>query len=94
MLVNVEPLTTNELTKLVTLVKSMVADKYKSRTEWGSMSDVNRFLSGMMTKTTVNRPVLARVLRMETVTTIIDTSTVMCTEDVQVVSQDGKKLDR
>jgi len=67
MLVNVEPLTANELTKLVTLVKSMVGDKYKSRDEWGSMSDANRFLSGVMTKTTVNRPVLTRALRTETV---------------------------
>jgi hypothetical protein len=48
MLVNVEPLTANELTKLVTLVESMVGDKYKSRAEWGSMSDANRFLSGVM----------------------------------------------
>jgi hypothetical protein len=53
LLVNVEPLTANELTKLVTLVESMVGDKYKSRDEWGSMSDANRFLSGVMVKTTV-----------------------------------------
>ena len=91
---NVELLTANELTKLVTLVESMVGDKYKSRDEWGNMSDVNRFLSGVMTKTTVNRPVLARTLRMETVTTIIDTFTVMYTETVQAVSQDGEKCER
>ncbi len=89
MLVNVEPLTSNELTKLVTLVKSMVGDKYKSRAEWGSMSDENRFLSGVMTKTTVNGLVLTRTLRIETVPTIIDTFTVMYTEAVQVVAQDG-----
>jgi hypothetical protein len=94
MLVNVEPLTPNELTKLVTLVESMVGDKYKSRVEWGTMSDANRFLSGVMGKTTVNRPVLARAFRMETLTAIIDTFTVMYDEAVQVVSQDGKKLDR
>ena len=94
MLVNVEPLTANELTKLVTLVESMVGDKYKSRAEWGTMSDANRFLSGVMAKTTVNRPVLARALRMETVPAIIDTFTVMYTEAVQAVPQDGKKLDR
>ncbi len=57
-LVNVESLTANEFTNLVTLVESMVADKYKSRAEWSSMSDANRFLSGVITKTTVNRPVL------------------------------------
>jgi DNA-binding phage protein len=58
------------------------------------MSDVNRFLSGVMEKTTVNRPVLARALRMETVPAIIDIFTVMYTEAVQAVPQDGKKLDR
>ena len=58
------------------------------------MSDANRFLSGVMAKTTVNRPVLARALRMETVPAIIDTFTVMYTEAVQAVPQDGKKLDR
>jgi hypothetical protein len=94
LLVNVEPLTANELTKFVTLVESMVGDKYKSRDEWDSMSDVNRFLSGVMTKTTVNRPVLVRALRMETVPAIIDIFTTMYTEAVQTVSQDGKKLDR
>ena len=94
LLVNVEPLTANELTKLVTLVESMVGDKYKSRDEWGSMSDANRFLSGVMAKTTVNRPVLARALRMETVPAIIDIFTIMYTEAVQAVPQDGKKLDR
>ncbi len=93
-LVNVEPLTPNDLTKFVTLVESMVGDKYKSRPEWGTMSDANRFLSGVMGKTTVNRPVLSRALRMETVSVIIDTFTVMYTEAVQAVPQDGKKLDR
>ena len=73
---------------------SVVGDKYKSRVEWDSMSDANRFHSGVMEKTTVNRPVLTRALRMETVSTIIDTFTVMYTEAVQVVSRDGKKLDR
>jgi len=38
MLVNVETLTANELTKLVTLVESMVGDKYKSRDEWEQTS--------------------------------------------------------
>jgi hypothetical protein len=94
MLVNVEPLTPNELTKLVTLVEAMVGDKYKSRDEWGTISDANRFLSGVMAKTTVNRPVLARALRMETVPAIIDIFTDMYTEAVQTVPQDGKKLDR
>jgi hypothetical protein len=94
MLVNVDPLISNELTKIVTLVESMVGDKYKSRDEWDSMSDVHRFLSGVMVKTMVNRPVLARALRMETVSTIIDTFTVMYTEAVQVMPQDGKKLDQ
>ena len=83
MLVSVEPLSANELTKLVTLVESMVGDKYKSRAEWGSMSDANRFLSGVMAKATVNRPVLARALRMESVPAIIETFTVMYTEAVQ-----------
>jgi hypothetical protein len=72
----------------------MVENKYKSRDEWGSMSDANRFLSGVMAKTTVNRPVLARALRMETVPAIIDIFTSMYTEAVQAVPQDGKKLDR
>jgi hypothetical protein len=94
LLVNVEPLTPNELTKLVTLVESMVGDKYNSRGEWGTMSDANRFLSGVMTKTTVNRPVLDRALRMETVPEIIDIFTTMYTDSVQAVPQDGKKLDR
>ena len=94
MLVNVEPLTPNELTKLVTLVESMVGDKYKSRDEWGTIGDANRFLSGVMAKTTVNRPVLARALRMETVPEIIDIFTAMYTDAVQAVPQDGKKLDR
>jgi hypothetical protein len=94
LLVNVEPWTANELTKLVTLVESMLGDKYKSRDEWGSMSDANRFLSGVMLKTTVNRPVLDRTLRMETVPAIIDIFTVIYTEAVQTVPQDGKKLDR
>jgi hypothetical protein len=94
LLVNVEPLTSNELTKLVTLVESMVGDKYKSQDEWGTMSDANRFLSGVMAKTTVNRPVLARALRMETVPEIIDIFTTMYTDVVQAVPQDGKKLDR
>ncbi len=58
-------------------------DKYKSRDEWGSMSDANRFLSGVMEKTTVNRPVLVRALRMETVPVIIDIFTAMYTEAVQ-----------
>ena len=58
------------------------------------MSDANRFLSGVMAKATVNRPVLARALRMETVPAIIDTFTVMYTEDVQAVPQDGKKYER
>ncbi len=58
------------------------------------MSDANRFHSEVMEKTTVNRPVLTRALRMETVSTIIDTFTIMYTEAVQVVSRDGKKLDR
>ncbi len=93
-LVNVESLTPNELTKFVTLVESMVGVKDKSRAEWGTMSDANRFLSGVMAKTTVNRPVLVRALRMETVPVIIDTFTVMYTEAVQAVPQDGKKLDR
>jgi hypothetical protein len=78
----------------VTFVESMVADKYKSRSEWGSKSDANRFLFGVMANTTVNRPVLARAFRMETVHSIIDTFTVMYTEAVQAVPQDGKKLDR
>jgi hypothetical protein len=54
----------NEVSILVnvTLVESKVADKYKSRSEWGSKSDANRFLSGVMANTTVNRPVLERVL--------------------------------
>ena len=89
LLVHVEPLTANELTKLVTLVDSMVGDKYKSRDEWGSMSDASRFLPGVMAKTTVNRPVLARALRMETVPAIIDIFTAMYTEAVQAVPQDG-----
>ena len=94
MLVNVEPLTPNELTKLVTLVESMVGDKYKSRDEWGTIGDANRFLSGVMAKTTVNRPVLARALRMETVPEIIAIFTAMYTDAVQAVPQDAKKLDR
>ncbi len=57
------------------------------------MSDANRFLSGVRAKSTVSRPVLARALRMETVPTIIDTFTVMYTEAVQAVPQDGKKLE-
>jgi hypothetical protein len=93
LLVNVESLTPNELTKLVTLVESMVGDKYKSRDELDTMSDANRFLSGVMTKTTVNRPVLDRALRMETVPEIIDIFTTMYTDAVQAVPQDGKKLD-
>ena len=93
-LVNVDPLTANELTKLVTLVASMVRDKNKSRVEWDSMSDTNRFLSGVMTKVTVNRPVLTRTLRMERVSTIIDTFTVMYTEAVQPVPLDGEKYER
>ena len=72
----------------------MVGDKYKSRAEWGSMSDANRFLSGVMAKVTVNRPVLTRALRMVTVPAIIDTFTVMYTEVVQTVPQDGKKYER
>jgi hypothetical protein len=94
LLVNVESLTPNELTKLVTLVESMVGDKYKSRDEWVTMSDENRFLSGVMTKTTVNRPVLDRTLHMETVPEIFDIFTAMYTDAVQAVPQDGKKLDR
>ena len=72
----------------------MVGDKYKSRVEWDSMSDANMFLSGVMTKTTVNRPVLSRTIRMETASAIIDTFTVMYTETVQAVPQDGKKYER
>ena len=48
-----------------------MGDKYKSRVEWDSMSDANMFLSGVMTKTTVNRPVLSRTIRMETASAII-----------------------
>jgi hypothetical protein len=66
---------------------SMVGDKYVSRDEWGSMSDANRFLSGVMAKTTVNRPVRARALRMETVPAIIDIFTVMSwNQDQQILA--------
>ena len=58
------------------------------------MSDENRYLSGVMAKTTVNRPVLARALRMEAVPEFIDTFTVLYSEAIQAVPQDAKKIDK
>lgn len=84
-----------EMSKLVTKVLAVVkAEKYRDRSAWGDMRDVNRKLSRIFGLPEIHRGVLSEALRVEEVESVIQKWDARYTEELRILPNDNKRVER
>ena len=76
------------------LLAAIKAEKYRDRSAWKDMRDVNRKLSKIFGSPELNRGILSECLRVEEVSSVIEKWDARYAEEIRILPSDNKRIER